>query len=298
MTDAKDGLSAEAKRNVFEGREFPFTHRDFRQIAQIMHADAGIALPDVKAPLVYSRLVKRLRVLGVENFKNYCALVSEDGDKEREHLVAALTTNVTRFFREPHHFEHLKTKVLPPLVERVRNGESLRIWSAGCSSGEEAYSIALCILALMPDAPKHDVRVLATDISGNVLTAARRGIFGEAAIAPVSRQLRADWFTPARTADGEKVWRAGEDLRLLVGFRELNLIGEWPMRRTFQAIFCRNVAIYFEPDVQGRLWSRLTTYLAPGAYLYIGHSERVTQATLPLKPDGNTIYRLISDRRP
>ena len=170
MSDATDTWTIEARRHVFEGREFPFTQRDFLKIAAMVQEDVGISLTEVKAPLVYSRLVKRLRSLGVESFKRYCALVETDvGAGERDQMIAALTTNVTRFFREPHHFVHLKTKVLPQLVAGVRRGARLRIWSAGCSSGEEPYSIALTVLAVMPDAMHHDVKILATDVNRNVL---------------------------------------------------------------------------------------------------------------------------------
>ncbi len=278
---------------VFEGREFAFTNRDFRRIAEIFREDAGIALPEIKAPLVYSRLVKRLRTLGLETFKRYCAFVeSEEGAAEREHMIAALTTNITRFFREPHHFEHLKYKVLPSLVEGVRRGNPLRIWSAGCSSGEEPYSIALTVLSAIPDAERLDVKILATDINKDVLTAGHQGVYPESAIAQLSRQQRADWFTPSRDAGREKVWRAGEALRALVSFRELNLMGEWPMKQSYQAIFCRNVAIYFEDKAQTLIWHRLAGLLTPGGCLYVGHSERVNGATEKFRLDGCTTYRL------
>ena len=133
--------------------EFGFDRSDFAFIATTLHEDAGIHLPASKANLVYSRLAKRLRVLGLESFRDYCALVgSEEGAEERAQMIAALTTNVTRFFREPHHFEHLKTHVLPPLIEAARRGGRVRLWSAGCSSGEEAYSMAMTVLTVAPDA--------------------------------------------------------------------------------------------------------------------------------------------------
>ncbi|HSZ74999.1 MAG TPA: protein-glutamate O-methyltransferase [Rhizomicrobium sp.] len=293
MSDAADTWTVEARNGVFANREFPFTERDFKKIATMVYEDAGISLPDVKAPLVYSRLVKRLRALGVENFKRYCALVEGNrGVGERHQMIDAITTNVTRFFREPHHFEHLKTKVLPQLVADVRRGGRLRMWSAGCSSGEEAYSLALMVLSLMPEAPQHDVRILATDISRNMLEKGRAGIYNEASIVPVSRQVRADWFKRERKPDGTKVWHVGEELRALVAFRELNLMDEWPMRQAYQIIFCRNVTIYFEEDVQVQIFNRLAAKLAPEGHLYIGHSERVAQCDRRLLLDGNTIYRL------
>lgn len=294
MSDATDTWAIEARRHVYEDREFPFTQRDFQKIASIVHDNVGISLTAVKAPLVYSRLVRRLRSLGVESFKRYCALVeTDDGASEREQMIAALTTNVTRFFREPHHFEHLKTKVLPGLVEGIRRGRRLRIWSAGCSSGEEPYSIALSLLSAMPDAMHYDVKVLATDVNKIMIDKGRTGIYSDAAIAPVSRQMRADWFTRERHADGSKTWQVGDALRTLVAFRELNLMDEWPLRQAYHVIFCRNVTIYFEDDIQAQLWNRLIEKLAPEGRLYVGHSERIVDSRLVI--DGNTVYRLAGE---
>jgi chemotaxis protein methyltransferase CheR len=288
-----DQRPALARHSAFDGREFAFTTRDFKRIAAIFEHDAGIVLSDVKAPLVYSRLVKRLRVLGLESFNAYCGLVeSQDGTAERGRMIGALTTNVTRFFREPHHFDHLRQRVLPPLAVKVRAGAPLRIWSAGCSSGEEPYSIALTVLAVIPDATKYDVKILATDINKEVLAAGREGAYPEAVVSHLTRQQRADWFTMTRDAGGEKLWHAGEALRSLVAFRELNLMAEWPMKQAYQAIFCRNVAIYFEDGAQTQIWHRLAGQLAPGGCLYVGHSERVNGATEKFRLDGCTTYRL------
>ncbi|MTD94773.1 chemotaxis protein [Hyphomicrobium sp. xq] len=256
--------------------EFPLTKADFQQIAGIAQADAGIDLCEAKASLVYSRLTKRLRLLRLESFQNYCALLSSEyGGEERQHMVAALTTNVTRFFREQHHFEHLKAHVVEPLVATARAGGTVRIWSAACSSGEEPYSIALSILSAMPDAASLDVKVLATDIDPDVLRKGQAGVYGEAAMAPVPADKRQRWFTPQADAEGGKAWRAGGELRKLVTFRNLNLIGHWPMRGPFHAIFCRNALIYFKEETQLEVWSRFVPLLAPAGRLYIGHSERL-----------------------
>jgi chemotaxis protein methyltransferase CheR len=288
----------EHSADVFTAREFPFTPRDFRLIASMLREDAGIALAEMKAPLVYSRLVKRLRALGIESFKAYCDLIgSSEGADERAKMVAALTTNVTRFFREPHHFEHLKTRVLPPLLDDIRKGGCLRIWSAGCSSGEEPYSIALTILSLLRDAARLDVKVLATDINKDVLEVGQGGEYGESAVAPISPQQRDEWFTVSRNPEGQRVWRAGHDLRALVSFRELNLMERWPMRRSYQAIFCRNVAIYFEEQLRAQIWPRLGSLLAPKGCLYVGHSERVTD-TARFQIEGYTTYRLLENGAP
>jgi chemotaxis protein methyltransferase CheR len=260
-----------------EAGEFPFTNDDFSRIATLLRRESGIHLRDSKTALVYSRLTKRLRALRIESFREYCELVTENG-QERINMLAALTTNVTRFFREPHHFEHLKTRVLPPLLDVARQGGPVRLWSAGCSSGQEAYSIALTILSLMPDAASQDVRVLATDIDPNMVARGRAGIYGPAELRDVPLEMKRRWF---EAAPGEKrgYLRVHGDLSALVAFRELNLTGNWPMRGPFQAIFCRNVVIYFEEATQSRLWSRMLPLLSPDGFLYIGHSERVSGST-------------------
>jgi len=255
----------------------------------MLHGDAGIALPDDKATLVYSRLAKRLRALGLESFRQYCKLVTgAEGLDERQQMIVALTTNVTRFFREPHHFDHLKERVLPPLLANARRGGSVRIWSAACSNGQEPYSIALTVLSLMPDAGDCDVKILATDIDTQMLAEARAGLYSAQIVSAVPGDLRARWFE--REGDS---FRVAEPVRRLVTFNELNLIGDWPMRRQFQAIFCRNVVIYFEEETQSKMFSRFLPLMSPEARLYIGHSERVCgPAAARLETDGVTTYRL------
>ena len=273
--------------------EFLFTADDFRRIAAMIHADAGIALTENKATLVYSRLAKRLRALGLQSFKDYCALVAgQEGVDERQQMLAALTTNVTRFFREPHHFEHLAQEVLPPLLDAAKRGGKVRIWSAACSSGQEPYSIAVTILNLMPDAAEYDIKILASDIDPNMVATGREGVYSQDLVAGISREHLTRWFQPAQTDRGDKAWRVGEAMRSLVAFRELNLIGDWPMKGKFDAIFCRNVVIYFEEATQSRIWARFLPLMNRGARLYIGHSERVTgPAVQQLAGDGLTTYK-------
>jgi len=292
IQSGNDG-EGDVRGDPFSGREFPFTYRDFSQIADIVQRDAGIALSDVKAPLVYSRLVRRLRALGVESFHQYCTLVARNEEGEREEMIAALTTNVTRFFRENHHFEHFRNRVLPDLIPRARKGARLRFWSAGCSSGEEPYSLALSILALLPEAASFDIRILATDINRNVLEAAKIGLYGVTALAPVEPDVRDRFFIPSGQEGGTTMWRAGPELRAMVAFRELNLIADWPMHQRYQAIFCRNVAIYFESSIRAAFWDRFASLLAPNGVLYIGHSERITTSKHRFKAEGNTTYRLV-----
>jgi chemotaxis protein methyltransferase CheR len=273
--------------------EFAFTEADFRKISAMVHGDAGISLPDAKATLVYSRLAKRLRALGLTSFKDYCALVADaNGVDERQKMLAALTTNVTRFFREPHHFDHLKEKLLPPLLDAARRGGKVRIWSAACSSGQEPFSIAMTILSLMPEAADKDVKILATDIDPNMVAEGRGATYAPHLLEGIPDAFRKRWTTPA----GDGRVRMADDLREMVTFNELNLIGDWPMKGKFDAIFCRNVAIYFEDDTQARLWSRFAPLNAINGVLYIGHSERIQgPAVAAYKPDGVTTYRRVQE---
>lgn len=284
-------LQRRSSNSMVDGGDYVLTPQDFRQIAAILHADAGIALEENKAALVYSRLARRLRALGLTDFAGYCALVaSPAGADERLEMLAALTTNVTRFFREPHHFDHLRSVILPPLLAQARQGRRIRIWSAACSSGQEPYSIGLIILSLLADAPRHDIRILASDIDPNMVAAGRAGLYDREALTPVPVDLRQRWFEPANNGSGQ--FRAADDLRSLIEFRKLNLIGDWPMRGRFDAIFCRNVVIYFDGPTQEKIWSRMVPLLDPGGVLYIGHSERVNGAAERLlRSDGITTYR-------
>jgi chemotaxis protein methyltransferase CheR len=284
--------SARQGANMVEG-EFAFTEADFRKISAMVHGDAGISLPEAKATLVYSRLAKRLRALGLTSFKDYCELVADgNGVDERQKMLAALTTNVTRFFREPHHFDHLKDNVLPPLLDAARRGGKVRIWSAACSSGQEPFSIAMTILSLMPEAVDKDVKILATDIDPNMVAEGRGGAYAPHLLEGIPDAYRKRWTSSA----GDGRVRMSDDLRSMITFNELNLIGDWPMKGKFDAIFCRNVAIYFEDDTQARLWSRFAPLNQVNGALYIGHSERIQgPAVSAYKPDGVTTYRRVQE---
>jgi chemotaxis protein methyltransferase CheR len=271
--------------------EFVMTAEDFASIASILHATSGISLSPSKTSLVYSRLAKRLRVLGLESFREYCKLVSgSDGVDERQAMLAALTTNVTRFFREPHHFDYLR-KLMPDLAARAKRGGRVRVWSAGCSSGEEPYSIALTILAMLPNANELDVKILATDIDPVILAKAKDGVYGREALEPVPAELR-KYF---EGVEANRKFSPVSEVREMIAFRELNLIGQWPMTQKFDVIFCRNVAIYFDEPTQDKLFGRYAEALNPDGRLYIGHSERVNDTRF--LSDGLTAYRLRSGGR-
>lgn len=274
---------------LIEG-EFAFTARNFDQIATFLRVQSGIVLNEAKATLVYSRLAKRVRKLGLADFDAYCAFIeTSEGRDERNEMLAALTTNVTRFFREPHHFDHLRDKLLPQLMQTAQNGGRVRLWSAACSSGEEPYSMALTLLDRYPEAGRYDVRILATDIDPNIVKKAKVGLYRDEAVTTIPPKLRERWLRPEQQ-HGEKFWSVGAEARALISFNKLNLIGDWPMKGRFDVIFCRNVVIYFEEATQVFLWNRFKTMLNPDGRLYIGHSERCD--TDGYASDGMTIYKL------
>lgn len=266
--------------------EFAFTWSEFRQIAELVHSEAGIVLPEGKANLVYSRLAKRLRLIGLRSFRDYCSLVqSSDGIDERQAMISAMTTNVTRFFREPHHFEFLAETVLPPLVASARRGGRVRVWSAGCSSGEEPYSIALTLLDLMPDAPNHDVRILATDLDPEMVSRGRAATYTASQVAGVPVAIRNKWIETSGSS-----CRISDAARSLIRFNELNLLAKWPMKGKFDLIFCRNVMIYFDEDTQNSIWVRFADLLPDGGHLCIGHSERIALDRQPFDLVAQTAY--------
>lgn len=276
----------EAEGRLVPDSEFAFTPSDFRRIASLVHGEAGIVLTEGKAHLVYSRLAKRLRAIGLRSFRDYCALVEgEEGADERMAMIAAMTTNVTRFFREPHHFDYLR-ELLGPLTARARAGQRVRIWSAGCSSGEEPYSIAVTLLDVMPDAASLDVRILATDIDPNMLVRGRAGLYSANAVAEMPPLLRERWTR--REPDGVSI---AEGPRALIQFNELNLLGNWPMRGKFDIIFCRNVMIYFDEPTQDKIWTKFAAALTPEGTLFIGHSERIATDRHPFGLVAQTAYR-------
>jgi chemotaxis protein methyltransferase CheR len=279
--------------NSLRSTEFEMSDRDFKDIAAMLYADAGIYMPESKTTLVYSRLVKRLRALQLESFRDYCDLVgSPDGSNERREMLSALTTNVTRFFREPHHFEHLSLHVLPPLLELARRGGRVRLWSAACSTGPEPYSMALTVLGLEPNAASLDIRILASDIDPRVVEEGRNGVYPAAALVEAPVALRKRYFAGVG-GDERRGLQASEELRRLVVFRTLNLNAAWPMPGKFHVIFCRNVVIYFDEQTQQAVWSKFAAKLEHGGVLYIGHSERVTgPAAARFLSDGVTAYRL------
>jgi chemotaxis protein methyltransferase CheR len=269
-----------------------YTDADFRAISAIAHKDAGLSLSEASTALVFSRLARYVRELGMSRFSDYIThLNGPGGADDRAVMVEAITTHTTRFFREPYHFDILARDFLPAMIERAKRGHRVRLWSAGCSSGEEAFSIAATVLAAFPDAGRHDLRILATDIDRRILSDAEAGLFKDEDAESVPADLRKLLFEPAAQAGMLSIRPA---IRALVTFRRLNFIEPWPVRGPFDAIFCRNVAIYMDDDVQARLWGGLESVLGEKGLLCIGHSERIgPEFRDRLQSCGLTAYRRV-----
>jgi chemotaxis protein methyltransferase CheR len=267
----------------------------FDRIAAIAKREAGLALSVAKNAMISARITRRLRDTGRADFAAYVDfLESGAGADELRMLISALTTNVTHFFREEHHFRLLDTEVFPRLVAAARAGRPVRLWSAGCATGQEPYSIAITLLRRFPDAPSHDVRILATDIDDAALARAVKGHYSQAQLEGVPPPDRTRFFREA--VDG--ALEIGPEVRSLVTFRQLNLVGPWPLQRSFDVIFCRNVVIYFDVETQAALWPRFNRALGPDGVLFIGHSERLDPATAgQFASVGVTSYRRLQSGR-
>ncbi|WDQ99921.1 protein-glutamate O-methyltransferase [Devosia sp. J2-20] len=269
-----------------EQGEISLSEREFARIKGRVYQVAGISLSDAKRTLVISRLSKIVRALGLPSFDAYIDFLERKGTaQEGQEFVNALTTNLTRFYREDHHFDHLR-KHIEALVASKPRGSRLRIWSAGCSTGQEPYTIGMDLLGAFPELKRWDFKILATDIDTAVIEKAARGIYPENELNGLSRERAAPFGKPG---DGTIVIPAA--VRNLVSFKPLNLIGPWPMKGPFDAVFCRNVAIYFDKPTQGEVFGRFSKLMAPEGYLYIGHSENLGSGGDGFRLVGKTIYQ-------
>ena len=266
--------------------EASLSEADFAAFADLVRRTAGIVLGPSKRELVFGRLSRRLRALGLQTFSQYRALVeSGEGEAERGEMINALTTNLTSFFRESHHFDFLADDVLARLL-RERTDRRIRLWSAACSSGEEPYSIAMTLHKALVGKGKWDARVLATDIDTEMVRTAQAGIYD----ADRARAIPAAYASlVARQPDGSV--EMTDVLKQRIAFKPLNLLGDWPMQGKFDAVFCRNVVIYFDKDTQRKLFDRLADLIAPGGTLFIGHSETLSGVSDRFENLGRTIYR-------
>ena len=271
----------------------PLADAEFAFIVKCAHEHAGIWLSDKRRDLARNRLGRRLRALGLASFADYCALLASGDAAELAKFANALTTNVTSFFREAHHFEYLEKTVLPKLIDSPNSTKRLRIWSAGCSSGEEPYSIAMLLKAL-PELESWDAKILATDIDTDILQRAEAGIYSNSQVELIPHEYRKRWVHPYATQEHQHKMEVDKGVRDLVRFRKLNLTAMWPMRGKFDVIFCRNVAIYFDPATQHSLFSRFADTLFDGGYLFVGHAENLFSLRERFSSVDRTTYRKLS----
>ena len=267
--------------------QYELSSKEFDFLRQKVFNHSGIAMGNEKRQLIYSRLSKRLRQLSLKNFAEYCQLLDSGDEDELLYFTNAMTTNLTSFFRENHHFEYLQQTVLPYLMKLKADTRKLRIWSAGCSTGEEPYSIAMTVKKVVPD--NWDVKILATDIDSNVVETAKHGIYKLDRINGMDRELLKKWFLKGRGGNHDKAL-INPVLKEMIIFKQLNLMHDWPMKGLLDVIFCRNVVIYFDKPTQTKLFDRYADHLHPEGYLFVGHSEALFKVTERFDLIGNTVY--------
>ncbi len=271
------------------------SHSDFRQLSALIRTECGIKMPDAKKIMLESRLRKRLRILDMKSFAEYCEyLFSSEGMlRELVHMIDSVTTNKTDFFREPRHFDFLTGTVVPEWM-RCRGtgtGRRLNVWSAGCSTGEEPYTIAMVLSEFGERHSAFDFIITATDISTKVLEAAIRGVYREDKVGTVPPSLKKKFVMRSRERS-RKLVRMAPEIRERIRFRRLNFMGDdFGMKEQADIIFCRNVIIYFDRATQKRVLKRLRDHLVPGGYLFMGHSETLSGLNIPLVSVGPMVYR-------
>jgi len=281
--------------------EMPLSDADFREFQSLVFKLCGIHLSDAKRQLVKSRLQKRLRHYGLTGYRQYYDMIVANRDPEElTAFINCITTNKTDFFREPHHFQYITNTFVPEVLEQVRTGKMrkrLRVWHAGCSSGEEPYTMAITLLEALKGGEGWDIRLMASDIDTNVLDQAERGVYGADRVSTIPIHLLHKYFLRGR-GDSEGSVKVRDSVREMIEFRKINLNDIWPIRpeTKFDVIFCRNVIIYFNRDTQRKLFSRFYDHLRPGSVLFIGHSESLLNVSDSFESLGNTIYRVPGGR--
>jgi chemotaxis protein methyltransferase CheR len=268
--------------------EFPFPNECFEKLRSLVFDHTSITLGDEKKQLTYSRYAKRLRALGMKDFSEYIDIIESGDELEMPLFINAITTNFTSFFRENHHFDFLVSEVARLLAVK----SSVRIWSAGCSSGEEPYSMAMFLLHGIPNIEGADVKILATDLDSEVIAKASRGIYADKLFDNSNNEIIKRWTKRGR-GDNVGLVMMHPTVRKMISYRQLNLLEDWPMKTAFDIIFCRNVVIYFSKDVQKKLFSRFSSNQKKGAKLMIGHSENIAKVCDSYRLIGKTIYEKV-----
>ncbi len=273
------------------GQEFALSDRELEEILTVIRDMTGISMGASKRHLIYRRLQARLKATGIGSFRNYLDFLKKGDTKEQEAFSNAVTTNLTSFFREQHHFDYLANTIIPEIMAKKGNAaRRIRIWSAGCSTGEEPYSIAITLLESLENPDIWDARLLCTDLDSDVLNTARAGVYVRDRVEKIPPSRLRRWFQE-NPAQGDGRVKASTKLQSLITFKQLNLMDDWPMRGRFDVIFCRNVVIYFDKPTQRVLMDRYANLLEDDGYLILGHSESLTNVSDRFELLGHTIYR-------
>jgi chemotaxis protein methyltransferase CheR len=272
-------------------REFIMTDADFKSVSDLAYEFTGIVLGPQKRDMVYGRLARRLRDLGLTYVVDYIKIVKNDCNQEVSRFINAITTNLTSFYREEHHFDFISTTLIPELKKTNEKTKKIRAWSAGCSTGEEPYSLAITFKENM-DLQDWDLKILATDLDSQALNKGQQGIYDLERIESIKPSYKKKWFL--KDKNQPDMVKVKPEIQALTKFKRLNLLEEWPMKGPFDFIFCRNVVIYFNAETQSVLFDRYADMLKDGGYLIIGHSESLDRGCHRFRSIGKTIYQKIS----
>jgi chemotaxis protein methyltransferase CheR len=273
--------------------EKDMAHSLFQQFSRLVYEQCGINLHEGKKALLQARLNKRLRMTGIDSYKEYYEYITSGANTcEFVNFLDSISTNLTYFFRETQHFDFLNRVALPKLIaeKRKEGSTKIRIWSAGCSTGEEPYSLAMCVLSQLPDSAKWDFRILATDISTRVLETACQGVYSEEKVKKVPPALR-HYFQKVGCEGGNSSFQITPEVKRLVTFCRLNLKEPYPFKGPFDFIFCRNVMIYFDKRTQEELVNKMACFLGSEGYFCVGHSESLTGLMHKLTYVQPAVYR-------
>jgi chemotaxis protein methyltransferase CheR len=270
--------------------EHTLSEKDFGFICKLVYDSTGIVLDERKREMVYRRMMRRTRDLKLGSFKEYLRLLKDDEKVEFPSFINAITTNLTSFFREEHHFDYLREQFIPQHLSEYKHTNKLRIWSAACSTGEEPYSLAITLIKALPSLiSSWDIKILATDLDTDVLATAKNGIYKAERIKDLSEADKKKWFVSGSGANVDKV-KVASELQSLITFKQLNLLNDWPMHGPFDVILCRNVLIYFDRPTQAKLIQRYHQLLRPGGVLMLGHSESLPKDSSGFTAAGRTIF--------
>ena len=274
---------------MLDNTEFAFSDQEFERVKLLIGERTGIHITEDKKALVYARITRRLRALKLKNFADYFHILQSDSKDETQRFINAVTTNLTSFFREQHHFDFLREEFVPKVMEQNSKRKTINIWSAGCSSGEEVYSIAIALSEAIPNIAQWNVRIVGTDIDSDMLATGRNGVYEMSRVEGISESLLKKYFLRGKGRNAGRV-KVGEKLAEMVTFDYVNLVEPWNLQCTFDFIFCRNALIYFDAAVQKDIVDRFSNELADQGYLAVGHSENILKLTDKYKLVGKSIY--------